>query len=326
MVLITLDPMIESRNPTVRVIDSHTGGEPTRLVVSGGPDLGTGSLSERLKLFRTRYDDFRSAVVNEPRGSDVVVGALLCEPVDSSCTAGVIFFNNVGYLGMCGHGTIGLIATLAYMGRLKPGQHNIETPVGIVRAILHNNGEVTVNNVASYRKATNVRVEVPGYGTVFGDIAWGGNWFFLVREHVLELSLNNIDRLSAFTRAIKSALRASGISGDEGKEIDHIELFAPARIPGVDSRNFVLCPGNAYDRSPCGTGTSAKLACLYADGKIQEGQLWRQESIIGSVFEGSIQVRDGKVYPSIKGRAFVNAEAELVLDPRDPLCMGIRAE
>jgi 4-hydroxyproline epimerase len=316
--------MIESRSPTVRVIDSHTGGEPTRLVVNGGPDLGTGSLSERLKLFRTRYDDFRSAVVNEPRGSDVMVGALLCEPVDPSCAAGVIFFNNVGYLGMCGHGTIGLIATLAYMGRIEPGEHKIETPVGLVRAMLHNSGEVTVNNVASYRKSANVRVEVPDHGTVSGDIAWGGNWFFLVREHPLELTLNNVDRLSAFTRAIKDALRANGITGDEGKEIDHIELFAPARIPGVDSRNYVLCPGNAYDRSPCGTGTSAKLACLYADGKIQEGQVWRQESMIGSVFEGSIQLRDGKVYPSIKGRAFVNAEAELVLDPRDPLRMGIR--
>jgi 4-hydroxyproline epimerase len=317
--------MMESRNPTVRVIDSHTGGEPTRLVVSGGPDLGTGSLSERLQLFRAHYDDFRSAVVNEPRGSDVMVGALLCEPVDPSCAAGVIFFNNVGYLGMCGHGTIGLIATLAYMGRIEPRQHKIETPVGNVTTILHENGEVTVNNVASYRKAEKVRVEVPGYGAVFGDIAWGGNWFFLVREHALELTLNNVEHLTAFTRAVKDALRANGITGDEEKEIDHIELFAAAHILGADSRNFVLCPGDAYDRSPCGTGTSAKLACLYADGKIHEGQIWRQESIIGSIFEGSIQVRDGKVYPSIKGRAFVNANADLVLDPRDPLCMGIRA-
>jgi 4-hydroxyproline epimerase len=254
-----------------------------------------------------------------------MVGALLCDPADPSCAAGVIFFNNVGYLGMCGHGTIGLIATLAYMGRITPGEHQIGTPVGTVTAILHESGEVTVNNVASYRKAANVGVQVSDYGTIFGDIAWGGNWFFLVRKHDLELTLNNVDRLTAFTRSIKESLRRKGITGDEGKEIDHIELFAPSRVPGVDSRNFVLCPGNAYDRSPCGTGTSAKLACLYADGKIREGQIWRQESIVGSVFEGSIQVRDAKVYPSIRGRAFVNAEANLVLDPRDPLCMGIRA-
>lgn len=310
---------------TVRVIDSHTGGEPTRLVVAGGPDLGTGPLATRLDCFRARYDDFRSAVVNEPRGSDVMVGALLCSPVDPSCAAGVIFFNNVGYLGMCGHGTIGLVATLAYMMQIAPGKHRIETPVGTVSAILHETREVTVNNVASYRSAANVTIDVPGYKKVSGDVAWGGNWFFLVRDHEMELSLKNVDELTAFTWAIRQALRASGITGDDGKEIDHVELFGPSQISGVDSRNFVLCPGKAYDRSPCGTGTSAKLACLYADGKIREGQVWRQESIVGSVFEGSVQVRDGKVFPSIKGSAFVNAESELVLNPRDPLCMGIRA-
>ncbi|MGC2474385.1 MAG: 4-hydroxyproline epimerase [Candidatus Sulfotelmatobacter sp.] len=309
----------------VRVIDSHTGGEPTRLVVSGGPDLGTGPLADRRERFRREHDAFRSAVVSEPRGSDVIVGALLCEPVDPACSAGVIFFNNVGYLGMCGHGTIGLVATLAYMKRLGPGTHRIETPVGEVSAVLSESGDVTVNNVASYRQAASVEVDVLGYGRVCGDVAWGGNWFFLVRDHELELTLQNIEALTAFTWAIRQALPKQGIAGDNGKEIDHIELFGPSRLPGVDSKNFVLCPGKAYDRSPCGTGTSAKLACLYADGKIKPGQVWKQESIVGSVFEGSVRVQDGKVYPSINGRAFVNAEAELVLDPQDPFCMGIRA-
>jgi 4-hydroxyproline epimerase len=293
--------------------------------VSGGPDLGAGSLSDRLERFRSKHDDFRSAVVNEPRGSDVVVGALLCDPLDSAAAAGVIFFNNVGYLGMCGHGTIGLVATLAYMKRIGPGEHKIETPVGTVTAILHETGEVTVNNVASYRSAANVAVEVAGHGKVHGDVAWGGNWFFLVRQNTMELTLKNVDQLTTFTWAIRQALRDRGITGADGKEIDHVELFGPSQVPGVDSKNFVLCPGKAYDRSPCGTGTSAKLACLYADGKIREGQTWKQESIVGSVFEGSVKVRDGKVYPSIRGSAFVNAEAELLLDPRDPLCMGIRA-
>lgn len=309
----------------VRVIDSHTGGEPTRLVVSGGPDLGSGSLADRLECFRARHDSFRSAVVNEPRGSDVMVGALLCDPLDSSCAAGIIFFNNVGYLGMCGHGTIGLVATLAYMKRIRPGEHKIETPVGTVSAVLHQGGQVTVNNVVSYRSRANVAVSVPGYGEVCGDVAWGGNWFFLVRKHTMDLTLGNVDHLTTFTWAIRRALRDHGVAGADGKEIDHVELFGPSQRPGVDSRNFVLCPGKAYDRSPCGTGTSAKLACLYADGKIREGQTWRQESIVGSLFEGSVKVHEGKVYPSIKGSAFVNAEAELVLDPRDPLCMGIRA-
>lgn len=309
----------------VRVIDSHTGGEPTRVVLSGGPDLGDGPLAERLQRFRTKHDAFRSAIVNEPRGSDVMVGALLCVPSDPTCAAGVIFFNNVGYLGMCGHGTIGLVATLSYLKRIAPGEHRIETPVGTVTANLHPDGKVSVNNIASYRLASNVEVDVPGYGAVRGDVAWGGNWFFLVREHSLELSLKNIEQLTNFTWAIRQSLNRHGVTGAGQQEIDHIELFGPSNSPSVDSKNFVLCPGKAYDRSPCGTGTSAKLACLYADGKLREGQVWKQESIVGSVFEGSISVRAGKVYPSIKGAAFVNAEAELLLDPQDPFCAGIRS-
>lgn len=317
--------MLERACQRVRVIDSHTGGEPTRVVLTGGPDLGSGPLAERVQRFRSEHDSFRSAVVNEPRGSDVMVGALLCEPADPTCAAGVIFFNNVGYLGMCGHGTIGLVATLSFLKRIAPGAHRIETPVGTVAAVLHSDGEVTVNNVASYRLSSNVEVDVPGYGMVRGDVAWGGNWFFLVREHSFELSLKNIESLTNFTWAIRQSLHRQGITGAGHQEIDHIELFAPSDSPSIDSKNFVLCPGKAYDRSPCGTGTSAKLACLYADGKIREGQVWKQESIVGTVFEGTISVRNGKIYPSIKGSAFVNSEAELVLDPRDPFCWGIRS-
>jgi 4-hydroxyproline epimerase len=308
----------------IKVIDSHTGGEPTRLVIEGGPDLGSGPLKERLQKFQREHDLFRSAVVNEPRGSDVIVGALLCRPVDPTCAAGVIFFNNVGYLGMCGHGTIGLVVTLAHMGRIASGEHRIETPVGTVSALLDSEGKVTVHNVHSYRSTAKVSVEVPAFGAVKGDVAWGGNWFFLIENHGLELTLQNIEALTNFSWAVRQALTAAGITGDNGQEIDHIELFGPSQIPGVNSKNFVLCPGKAYDRSPCGTGTSAKLACLYADGKLREGEVWRQESIVGSVFEGSIQVRNGQVFPSIKGSAFVNAEAELILDDCDPFRMGIR--
>src|SRR5262245_7607417 len=316
----------------VKVIDSHTGGEPTRLVVDGGPDLGRGPLTERLEQFRTMHDCFRSSVVNEPRGSDVVVGALLCEPTDSTCAAGVIYFNNVGYLGMCGHGTIGLMVTLAYLNRIQPGRHRIETTVGVVEATLDENNAVSVANVPSYRLASNVPVDVPGHGVVTGDIAWGGNWFFLVNNNGHTLTLDNLEELTDFTWRIRQALNRQGITGANGQEIDHIELFAPSQLEGVNSKNFVLCPGKAYDRSPCGTGTSAKLACLYADGKLQEGQVWRQESIVGSVFEGTLRVSNGigavnahagagdKIYPTIRGSAFVNAEAELILDERDPFC------
>ena len=316
--------MPDSNIRRVRVIDSHTGGEPTRVVISGGPDLGSDTLATRLERFRTQYDDFRSAVVNEPRGSDAIVGALLCEPVDNSCVTGVIYFNNVAYLGMCGHGTIGVVATLAYLGRIGPGTHRIETPVGAVSAKLDEDGTVEVANVPSYRLAADVSVHVIGLGPVIGDVAWGGNWFFLVKAHGLELSLENLKDLTDFASAVRESLASAGITGKDGEYIDHIELFGPSEIAGVDSKNFVLCPGSAYDRSPCGTGTSAKLACLFADGKLAEGQVWRQESIVGSVFEGSVSIIDNAIHPHIKGSAFITAEAELILDMRDPFCMGIR--
>jgi 4-hydroxyproline epimerase len=308
----------------IQVIDSHTGGEPTRVVMAGGPDLGSGSLAGQRERFRQQFDSFRSAIVNEPRGSDVMVGALLCPPSDPSCAAGAIFFNNVGYLGMCGHGMIGLVATLSHMERIKPGDHYIETPVGIVHARLHDTGEVTITNVPSYRFAHDVQIDVPGHGIVVGDVAWGGNWFFLVENHGQELDFDNIETLIEFTWKIRQALSRERITGREGQEIDHIELFGPSRRPGAHSKNFVLCPGKAYDRSPCGTGTNAKLACLFADGKLTEGDIWRQESIVGSVFEGSIRVVDGQVIPSIKGSACITGEATLILNPDDPFCWGIR--
>jgi len=303
-----------------RIIDSHTGGEPTRVVVSGGPDLGRGSIADRLEVFRQRHDAFRSAVVNEPRGSDVMVGALLCEPTDPSCAAGVIFFNNVGYLGMCGHGTIGLIVTLAHMGRIKPGDHRLETPVGVVVATLHPDGSVSVTNVASYRKAKAVTIDVPGLGAVTGDVAWGGNWFFLVEQHGQELALKNVERLIDLASRMRRAINAQGFP-----EVDHVELFGPAGQPNARSRNFVLCPGGAYDRSPCGTGTSAKLACLAADGKLAEGEEWVQESIIGSVFRGRYRRAGDQVIPTVTGSAYINAEATLIFNEADPFCWGIRS-
>jgi|SRR5436190_11003032 len=306
----------------VSIVDSHTGGEPTRIVIAGGPPLPGGKVSEQMKLLRDQHDAFRSAVVNEPRGSDVLVGALLVEPQDASCVTGVIFFNNVGYLGMCGHGTIGLISTLQHLGRIDPGEHRIETPVGVISATLHDNGEVSVNNVASWRAQKAVSIDVPGVGTITGDVAWGGNWFFLIESHGKELSLTNVDDLTDFTWRIRQAVNGQGFP-----EIDHIELFDRPTLKEANSRSFVLCPGKAYDRSPCGTGTSAKLACLAADGKLAPGAEWVQESIIGSLFRGSFEWIDrsgGKIAPRIRGRAFVNAETTLLLDEQDPFCWGIR--
>lgn len=334
----------------IHIIDSHTGGEPTRLVVDGFPDLGQGSMAERLARLSKDHDDWRAATVLEPRGSDVVVGALLCQPAAPDATAGVIFFNNTGYLGMCGHGTIGLVATLAHMGRIRPGVHKIETPVGTVQATLHDDGSVSVRNVPSWRHATQVAVNVPGHGIVHGDVAWGGNWFFLVSDHGQRVAPDNIAALTHFCSALREALEQAGITGADGAEIDHIELFAEdeqgfaagptqgERAPlggsaaseaasvgaSCDSRNFVLCPGMAYDRSPCGTGTSAKLACLAADGKLAPGALWCQASVIGSQFEASYETAGESIIPTLRGRAWVCSEATLLLDDTDPYRWGIR--
>jgi 4-hydroxyproline epimerase len=316
--------MSHSTLQRVRVIDTHTGGEPTRVVIEGGPDLGNGSMAERLAVFRDRHDGFRSAVVNEPRGSDVMVGAFLCEPIDPACAAGVIFFNNVGYLGMCGHGTIGVGVALAHLGKIAPGSHWLETPVGVVAITVETSNVVSIENVPSFRTAKSAAVEAPGLGQYTGDVAWGGNWFFLVEDHGETINLAHVDRLTEVTWRIRQALTSQGITGTNGAEIDHIELFGPPTMAGADSKNFVLCPGKAYDRSPCGTGTSAKLACLAADGKLAPGQVWRQESIIGSVFEGSVHINGNAIIPRIRGSAYVNAESTLIVDPNDPFALGIR--
>jgi 4-hydroxyproline epimerase len=310
-------------------IDSHTGGEPTRLVTSGGPDLGRGTLAERLEILREKHDNWRAGVVTEPRGSDVIVGALLCEPDEPGCAAAVIFFNNVGYLGMCGHGTIGLVVSLAHLGKIQPGSHRIQTPAGIVEATLNQNGSVSVRNVPAYRYRHAVTVNVAGHGPLTGDVAWGGNWFFLAADHGQDLVVANIARLTSFTNAVRDALHAQNITGADGAFIDHIELFADSPRVGIDSRNFVLCPGSAYDRSPCGTGTSAKVACLAGDNKLAKGEIWRQESIIGSVFEASYQ-RTGEadahaVIPTITGHAHIMAEGRLCFDDTDPFAWGIPA-
>jgi 4-hydroxyproline epimerase len=308
----------------MHVIDSHTEGEPTRVIVDGGPPLGRGPLRERLARFAEEFDHVRRFAITEPRGHDAMVGALLCEPHDASCAAGVIFFDNVGYLGMCGHGTIGLAATLAHMGRLWPGRHRFETPVGIVGVELADDGSATVENVESYRHVRAVSVEVAGLGRLSGDVAWGGNWFFLTETAPCDLTRANVGELTRAATAIREALVAQDVTGKDGAPIEHIEMFAPPKSADANSRNFVLCPGGAYDRSPCGTGTSAKLACLHADGKLKPGDVWIQESLIGSRFRATFELGpNGGVLPRIGGRAFICAEAKLVEDPADPFRFGL---
>ena len=315
---------VREQETAVRIIDSHTEGEPTRVIIDGGPDLGSGSLRERMERFRQNSDIYRRMAINEPRGSDALVGALLCEPVDTSCAAGVIFFNNTGYLGMCGHGAIGVAVTLAYLRKIEPGVHRLETPVGVVQVDLIGPNHVAIENVPSYRYRSNIRVEVENLGTVTGDIAWGGNWFFLVDQAPAALTRDNIRRLTDAAESVRNQLRRQKITGADGAEIDHIEFFGPPESSDANSRNFVYCPGGAYDRSPCGTGTSAKLACLAADNTLRPGEPWIQESIIGSRFTATYRKDDsGRIIPKITGHAYVCSEALLIQQSGDPFRHGI---
>lgn len=308
-----------------RVIDSHTEGEPTRILVEGLPELKATTILGTVDELRRDHDGLRSGLVCEPRGHDAIVGGYLVKSPDPTVDTGVIFFNNASYLGMCGHGTIGLVATLAHLGRITPGDVRFDTPAGLVRARLHQDGRVTVWNVPSYRFRTKVEVEVAGFGPVTGDIAYGGNWFFLVSDHGQDLHLGNLENLNRYTTSIRRALGEQGVTGRDGAEIDHVELFGPPLRTDADSKNFVLCPGLAYDRSPCGTGLSAKLACLAADGKLGPGEVWRQESIIGSLFEGSYEAVSEGILPAITGRAWITGDNTLLFDETDPFREGIGA-
>ena len=305
---------------TFRVIDSHTGGEPTRTIVDGGPRLLGSSIVEQIEDMRANHDAYRRSIVNEPRGSEVMVGAYLIPAHDSNNECGILFFNNVGYLGMCGHGTIGIVATLAYLGKIGLGKHRFETVAGLVSATLHSDASVTIENVPSYRSHAGIEIQVEGIGMIKADIAYAGNWFCLVASSRPDELDRPIPELLELASRILAACRRNF------PEVDHVEIFGPAKTLIGNSRSFVLCPGGMYDRSPCGTGTSAKLACLAADAKLAEGETWVQESIIGSMLQGSYRWLDkskGHVLPSITGRAFVNADMQALVDENDPFAWGL---
>jgi 4-hydroxyproline epimerase len=312
----------------IRVIDSHTGGEPTRVVISGGPMIPEKGAAAARDFLHNEADWLRRCLIDEPRGFDAVVGAFLCEPCDPSCITGVVFFNNGAYLPSCIHGTIGVIRTLQHMGQIGVGTHRLETPVGVVTAELSVDGRVTVENVPSYRTQKDLALDIPGYGQVIGDVAWGGNWFFLISEQGPPVHLSSIVELNRFASAVRRVLDATGIRGDSGELVDHVEIFAaPGAGIDADSQNFVFCSGGAYDRSPCGTGTSGKLACLAADGELAEGEIFRQAGIVGTVFEGSYRRIDAeRITPIVTGKAWITAESEIILEANDPFRFGIRTE
>ena len=308
---------------SIEVIDSHTEGEPTRLVVDGWPQPEGESMEARRDDLAARFDHLRRAVVCEPRGYDAIVGALLTPPVREDSEAGIIFFNNTSYLGMCGHGLIGTVRTLEYLGRIGVGRVRLDTPVGQVGGELDDDGSVTIESVPAWSERLDVEIEVPGVGPVTGDIAWGGNWFFLAHLERVDIALSNLDELNRITQGIRSAIDQAGLIPVEDRKLIHVEIFGPPSRADADSRNFVLCPGGEYDRSPCGTGTSAKLAVLVERGELEIGQPWRQESITGTVFTCWLERRNGDLIPHIRGRAWVTGRSTLFFDPTDEFRAGI---
>jgi len=308
--------------PTIRVIDSHTEGEPTRVVVSGFPEPTGATMAERRADMMARFDHFRRAILCEPRGHEAVVGALLTPPVSDGSLSGVVFFDNATYLGMCGHGTIGVVRTLEFLGRLRPGPVALDTPVGTVRGTLADDGAVTIENVPAVCHARGVSLDVAGLGRVVGDVAYGGNWFFIT-QFERPLLASDIEELTRITRSIAEELRRKKVMGAGGAEVDHVILIGTSDREDADSKNFVLCPGAAYDRSPCGTGTSATMAMLHARGELALEQVWRQESIIGSIFQGWLSRRGDDLIPHIRGTAYITGESMLRFDPRDPFRLGI---
>jgi 4-hydroxyproline epimerase len=307
----------------IEVVDSHTEGEPTRVIVGGWPELTASTMEGRRAELAERFDSLWRGVVLEPRGHDALVAALLTPPVSHGAAAGVVFFDNVGPLWMCGHGTIGVVRTLEHLGRIAPGPVRLDTPAGPVGAELGVDGTVTLENVPASSHAQDVTVRLPGGGSVTGDVAYGGNWFFVSETHGERVAPDNMERLREVTLAIQRALADAGVTGAAGEVVDHVILQGPPARADADRRNYVMCPGGAYDRSPCGTGTSATMAILHARGRLELGRRWRQESITGSVFTGWLEERDGALRPRIQGRAYVTGRARLLFDPRDPFRGGL---
>ncbi|MEM7245526.1 MAG: proline racemase family protein [Acidobacteriota bacterium] len=307
----------------LEVVDSHTEGEPTRVVIDGWPELASTTMKDRRREMAESHGELMRGVVAEPRGHEAVVAALLTEPVSEGAAAGVVFFNNVGPLWMCGHGLIGVVETLAWLGRLPEGEVVIDTAVGPVGARRLDDGSVRFENVPARAERLDLELEVDGVGRLRGDLAWGGNWFFLTTVPGLELVPSELPRLLEVSAAIRRALDDLRPLGDEGV-VDHVELVSASPDSEVNARNFVLCPGGEWDRSPCGTGTSAKLAVLHARGELALGESWVQESLVGGRFVGRLdEDADGRLIPTLQGRAHVVARSTLCFSPEDPFRHGL---
>lgn len=327
----------------IQAVDSHTAAEPTRVITGGLPMIRGATMADKRDELKRLHDPIRRSLVLEPRGHDAIILAYLLPPTHDDADLGVVFANDAGYLGMCGHGAIGLATTAVAMGLVAAVEPvteiTLDTPVGLIKCRVAVEGgrpkSVTITNVPSFLYRQRVVVDVHGFGKVAADIAYGGNWFAFVEADQLGLMVEkaHLPVLMQAAIAIREALVRDGVRGvhpDSGEEevIDHVKLFVPLDGEHHGARALTLCPGTAYDRSPCGTGTSAKLAVLHAKGELKTGEQFDSESVLGTRFAARVvaETTVGEfpaIVPEITGSAWITSFATFVIDPDDPCRHGI---
>jgi 4-hydroxyproline epimerase len=322
-------------------IDAHTCGNPVRVVAGGGPPLNGATMSERRQDFIARYDWIRTGLMFEPRGHDVMSGSILYEPMRDDCDAAILFIETSGCLPMCGHGTIGTVTVLIEEGLVTPkreGRLVLEVPAGIVEAEyrrdnLDNVVEVRIRNIPSFLYRSGIDVDVEGFGRVVFDVAYGGNFYAIIEPQASypgldAISAFDIQRLSPIIRRLIND-KYSLVHPDDPtiSGLRHILWAGQPHHPEAHARNAVFYGEKAIDRSPCGTGTSARMAQKAARGELKVGDDFVHESIIGSLFHGRVEASAkvgpfDAIVPSVAGQAWITGHNTIFLDERDPFVKG----
>lgn len=325
---------------TFTCIDAHTCGNPVRVVAKGGPDLVGDTMIEKRRYFLDNYDWIRTGLMFEPRGHDVMSGSILYEPTRDDCDVAILFIETSGCLPMCGHGTIGTVTVAIERGLVtprEPGVLRLDTPAGLVVAQYEQNGDhvdsVRLTNVPAFLHGTDYEVDVPELGTLKMDVAYGGNFYAIIEAQenfrdMSDLSPGDIQRLSPLVRTLMN--EKYEFVHPEHPEITGLShvLWTGAPIHAeAHARNAVFYGDKAIDRSPCGTGTSARMAHWAARGDLGKGDVFVHESIIGSLFKGRVEdvltVGDKPaIVPSIEGWARITGDNTIYIDDRDPFAYG----
>jgi len=325
-----------------RCIDGHTAGNPVRLVIEGGPDLAGDSMSARRQDFMTRYDWIRTGLCFEPRGHDMMSGGFLYPPTTADADVGILFIETSGCLPMCGHGTIGIVTFALEHGLIKPrtpGKVIAEVPAGVIELDYVQDGDrvrsVRIRNVPSYLAQQGIEIDVPDFGPLTVDVAYGGNFYAIIEPQGAYAGLDALGaaRILQLSPVIRTLVREAftpvhpldpTICG-----VSHLLWADKPRGEGADGRNAVFYGDKAIDRSPCGTGTSARLAHLHATGRLGVGETFVHESYIGSRFIGRVEAETGiggrpAIIPSVEGSAIATGLNEIWIDDEDVFAHGFQ--